>query len=63
MDARIEHLDTRLAHQEKRTDARLGEQTAIIRGALADLARRMTIRLGTVTVAAVRIVSVIVKLL
>jgi hypothetical protein len=67
VDGRFEHLekhlDTRLAEQEKRTDARLGEQTAIVRGELADLERRMTIRLGTVTVAAISIVSAIVKLL
>ncbi len=52
-----------MREMELRIDARFGEQSARLRGELADLERRMTIRLGTVTVAAVSIVSAIVKLL
>jgi len=50
-------------HDHERIDARFGQQSAQFDAKLAELERRMTIRLGTVTVAAVSIVSAIVKLL
>ena len=52
-----------MREMELRIDARFGEQSARSRGELADLERRMTMRLGTVTVAAIGAVSAIVKLL
>jgi len=46
-----------------RMDTCFREQTAQFRGELAELERRMTMRFGTVTVAAIGAVSAIVKLL
>jgi hypothetical protein len=63
IDARFGQIETRIAEQEKRLEVRFAEQSARFRGDLADLERRMTIRLGGVTVAAVGAVSTLVKLL
>jgi len=57
------HLDTRLAEQEKRLEFRFAEQTARFDAKLADLERRMTLRLGGITVAGIGVVSALVKLL
>jgi hypothetical protein len=66
-DARFEylerHLDTRLAEQEKRLEFRFAEQTTRFDSKLADLERRMTLRLGGITVAGIGVVSALVKLL
>ena len=60
VDSRLEfmerHFDLRLDELEKRSDFRL---TA----GLADLERRMTMRLGGITVAGVGVVSALMKLL
>jgi hypothetical protein len=78
IDARFEylerHLDTRvvelekrleirLAEQERRMETRFGQQAARFGGELADLERRMTLRLGGITVAGIGVVSALVKLL
>jgi hypothetical protein len=67
VDARFEylerHLDTRLAEQERRLEIRFAEQTARFDGRLADLERRITLRLGGITVAGIGVVSALVKLL
>ena len=67
IDTRFEylekHLDTRLAEQEKRLEIRFAEQTARFDGRLADLERRITLRLGGITVAGIGTVSALVKLL
>jgi hypothetical protein len=67
VDARFEylerHLDTRLAEQERRLELRFAEQTARFDGRLADLERRVTLRLGGITVAGIGVVSALVKLL
>ncbi len=78
VDARFEylekHLDTRLAEQEKRLENRLeeqekrlairfSEQAARFDGRLADLERRVTLRLGGITVAGIGVVSALVELL
>jgi hypothetical protein len=57
------HLDTRLAEQEKRLEIRFAEHTARFDGRLADLERRMTMRLGGITVAGIGVVSALVRLL
>ena len=63
IDARFEffekHLDTRLAEQEKRFEIRLDELSARVAAGLADLERRMTLRM----VAGIAVVSALVKLL
>ena len=63
MDTRFDylekHLDTRLAEQEKRGEIRLSELSARFDGRLADLERRMTLRM----LAGIGAVSALVKLL
>ena len=63
VDSRFEHLekhlDTRLTEQEKRTDVRFAEQSARLQGGLADLERRVTVRM----LAGIAAVSALVKLL
>jgi chromosome segregation ATPase len=67
IDARFEylekHLDTRLAEQEKRLEIRFAEQTARFNGTLADLERRMTMRLGGIMVGGIGVFSALVKFL
>jgi hypothetical protein len=67
VDARFEylerHIDMRLAEQEKRLEIRFGEQTARFDATLADLERRMTMRLGAMMLAGIGVVSTVVKLL
>jgi hypothetical protein len=63
VDARFERVDARFDELERSIDLRFREQTAILRGEMADLERRMTIRLGGISVASVSVVSALVKLL
>jgi len=56
-------MDTRLDYLEKHLDTRLAEQSARFDAKLADLERRVTFRLGGITVAGIGVVSVLVKLL
>ncbi len=63
IDARFGQTDTRFEYLEKHLDTRFAEQSARFGGQLAELERRMTIRLGGVTVAAVGVASALVKLL
>lgn len=63
VDGRFEylekHLDTRLEEFEKRVEIRFGEQAARFDGRLADLERRMTLRM----LAGIGVISALVKLL
>ena len=63
VDARFERVDARFDELERSIDLRFREQTAILRGEMADLERRMTMRLGGISVASVSVVSALVKLL
>ena len=56
-------LENRFAEQDKRIDIRFSEQAARFGGQMADLERRMTMRLGAVMVAGVSVLSVLTKLL
>lgn len=62
IDARFSQVDIRFAELEKRIELRFSEQTALLHKDMADLERRMTIRLGGIMVAGIGIVSAIVKL-
>ena len=59
----IRELDVRMQAGFAQVDTRFSEQAALFQGQLAQLEQRMTIRLGTVTVAAVGAFSAIIKLL
>jgi predicted nucleic acid-binding Zn-ribbon protein len=61
--ARFSQIDTRFEYLEKHLDTRLAEHAARFGQQLADLERRMTMRLGAVTVAAVGAVSALGRLL
>jgi len=65
VDVRFEylerHFDTRLAELERRLDARFGEQAASVGAQLADLERRMTLRLGGIMVAGIGVVSALAR--
>ena len=63
VNARFLQIDTRLTEQEKRLELRFSEQAARFDGKLADLERRMTLRLGGITVAGIGVVSALVKIL
>jgi hypothetical protein len=67
IDSRFAQVDDRFVGLEKRTDerlsSRLNEQTAFLRAEMADLERRMTMRLGGITVAGIGVVSALVKVL
>jgi hypothetical protein len=67
IDARFGQFDIRLTELDKRMDERLSlrlsEQTALLRAEMADLERRMTMRLGGITVAGIGVVSALVKVL
>ena len=63
MDARFAKVDARFEYLERHIDTRFAEHSAIFAGQLADLERRMTIRLGGVTVAAIGAVSALSRLL
>jgi hypothetical protein len=58
VDTRFDLLETRLAEQEKRNELRLDELSARFAAGLADLDRRMTLRM----VAGIAVVSALVKL-
>jgi hypothetical protein len=67
VDARFAQVDVRLTELDRRMDerltSRLNEQTAMLRAEMADLERRMTMRLGGITVAGIGVVSALVKVL
>ena len=63
MEARFLQVDTRLSELDKRIEIRFSEQAARFDGKLADLERRMTLRLGGIMVAGIGIVSAVVRLL
>jgi hypothetical protein len=63
MEAGFAAAKESLREMELRMDTRFREQTAQVRSELAELERRMTMRFGTVTVAAIGAVSAIVKLM
>jgi DNA anti-recombination protein RmuC len=67
VDARFAQLDTRITELDRRMDerltSRLNEQTSLFRAEMADLERRMTTRLGGITVAGIGVVSALVKVL
>ncbi len=66
VDARLDQMDRshemRTVELEKRIELRISEQTAILRGEMADLERRMTLRLGGITVAGFGVLSALIKL-
>jgi hypothetical protein len=63
IDARFAAIDVRFEEMEKRFELRLNEQTAILRREMADMERRLTMRLGGMTVASVSIVSALARVL
>ena len=67
VDSRFEylekHIDTRMAEQEKRVESRFGEQAARFDATMADLERRLTMRLGAIMLGGIGVVSTLVKLL
>ncbi len=63
MDARFASVAHQFRELETRMDGRFTQMDTRSDARLADLERRLTVRLGTVTVAAVSVVSAIVKLL
>jgi hypothetical protein len=67
VEARVEQLERRIDYRleefEKRTTIRFSEQTELFRRELADLERRMTVRLGGMMVASVGVASAIVRML
>lgn len=66
VDARFDQVDARFEALERQTDVRLSELSARFDGRLAaqlaDLERRMTLRLGGLMVAGIGVVSVLVRL-
>jgi hypothetical protein len=56
-------LEIRLAEQEMRTGVRFGEQSATFGGQLADLERKMTLRLGGIMIGGIGAASALGKLL
>jgi hypothetical protein len=66
MDARFTAVDARFTYIEKHLDTRFAESSARfhgeLRGELADLERRVTLRLGGMIVAGVGVLSVLVTL-
>ncbi len=62
VDARFAQVDARFEHVEKHLDLRLAELSARFDASLADLERRMTLRLGGIMVAGIGLLSAIVKL-
>jgi hypothetical protein len=63
VDARFEQVDARFEQLEKQIDLRFAEHTARFDARLADLERRMTMRLGGIVVATFGVFSALVKLL
>lgn len=63
IDAKFAAIDVRFEEMEKRFELRLNEQTAILRREMADMERRLTVRLGGMTVASVSIVSALARIL
>jgi hypothetical protein len=59
IEARFTQIDVRFEYLEKHLDTRLAEQSARFDGRLADLERRITLRM----VAGIGVVSALVKLL
>jgi hypothetical protein len=63
IEVRFTQIDARFDEMERNVGHRLGEQTAILRGEMADLERRMTMRLGGITIASVGLFSALAKVL
>jgi len=63
MDLRFAQVDARFEYAERHLDTRLAEQAARFDGHLADLERRITVRLGGMMVAGIAVVSALVTLL
>ena len=63
IDARFTQINTRVDELEKRIEIRFSEQAARFAGGMADLDRRLTLRVGGMLVASVGAVSALVKLL
>jgi hypothetical protein len=58
----VQALETRIDFLERHLDTRLSEQAAIYNAGLSDLERRMTTRLGALTVAGVALISTLVAI-
>ncbi|MBM4268981.1 MAG: hypothetical protein FJ144_20610 [Deltaproteobacteria bacterium] len=63
VDARFVQVDARFEQLEKQIDLRFAEHSARFDARLADLERRMTMRLGGIVVASFGVFSALVKLL
>ena len=63
VDARFNAIDTRFEELEKRIALRFVEQSSRFDAKLADLERRMTMRLGGITVACFGAFSALTKIL
>ena len=59
----LSELETRIDARFAQVDARFSQVDARFEGRLADLERRITLRLGGITVAGIGVVSALVKLL
>jgi hypothetical protein len=63
LEGKFAGVDIRFVEMEKRFELRMNEQTAILRREMADMERRLTMRLGGMTVASVSIVSALARIL
>jgi hypothetical protein len=63
IDERFVRVDARFEHLERQMDTRFAEQTARFDAKLADLERRLTLRLGGMMVTGIGVVSALVKIL
>ena len=63
VESRFAQIDTHFEYLEKHMDTRFAEHSARFDGRLADLERRITLRLGGIMVAGIGAVSALVKLL
>lgn len=63
IDERFARIDERFEHLERKMDVRFARQEARFDATLADLERRLTMRLGGMMMAGIGAVSALVKLL
>jgi hypothetical protein len=63
IDVRFTQVDAHFAELEKRLEIRFSEQSARFHVEVADLERRMTLRMGGIMVAGIGAVSALIKLL
>ncbi len=63
VDGRLAQIEIRIDELEKRIEIRFREQAALYDVRLADMERRMTVRLGGMMVAAIGAASALVRLL